>query len=219
MRIGMTMKQYIDSVIAPSATSSSVDGQSPPYLRLWHFEETHPQFREDYVIPDYFTDHTEKLPAKYRPSPAPHWLFLGPANTHTPLHLDPWCTHAWFAQLRGRKQFVLFRPCDTTHVCNGTEFADVDRPDLEKFPTFGSAVPISCVVEPGDVLFLPCGWAHSVTSLDRSISLTHNYLDEEHFKVVRMAFLMSVIGKNVAAAQQRVDEDEMEEHIAKDAAQ
>ena len=36
-----------------------------------------------------------------------------------------------------------------------SEVLDVDNPDLEKFPEFAKATKYECILEPGDVLFIP----------------------------------------------------------------
>jgi hypothetical protein len=43
----------------------------------------------------------QRLPARF--NPGFHWVFIGAAGQATPTHVDPTLTHAWLAQLRGRK--------------------------------------------------------------------------------------------------------------------
>ncbi|KAK3268009.1 hypothetical protein CYMTET_23461, partial [Cymbomonas tetramitiformis] len=95
------VEAYPDNLQALAGSSLYKPGcEEVPYLRLWHVEEQCPELREEYEIPGWFDDYFEKLPKKFRPYPTPHWVFIGPQDAHTPLHLDPWCTHAWFAQLQ-----------------------------------------------------------------------------------------------------------------------
>ena len=42
---------------------------------------------------------------------------------------------------------------------------DIDRPDLERFPGFAALQHRDCVLEVGDLLFIPCGWWHYVKAL------------------------------------------------------
>ncbi|KAM4731459.1 tRNA wybutosine-synthesizing protein 5 isoform 1-T1 [Anableps anableps] len=62
------------------------------------------------------------------------------------------------AQVTGRKRVVLYRPQDAPHLyLNGdkSEVLDIDAPDLKRFPEFVKAKRYDCVLEPGDLLFIP----------------------------------------------------------------
>ena len=52
-------------------------------------------------------------------------------------------------------------------------FSNVDplAPDFEKYPLFRNAVQGQCDLNPGDLLYLPAGWFHHVTSYDLSFAL------------------------------------------------
>src|SRR4029077_1058107 len=50
---------------------------------------------------------------------------------------------------------------------------DPEHLDPERFPRFGSASVLDCVVGPGDVLFIPRGWWHYLRSESPSISINH----------------------------------------------
>ncbi|KAK3286509.1 hypothetical protein CYMTET_5929, partial [Cymbomonas tetramitiformis] len=112
----------------------------------------------------------------------------------------------------GRKKFVMFPPAETKRVCSPEHgFVDPRHPDLSAFPEYHQAKRMEFVLQRGDLLFLPCGWPHMVTSLTPTISLTHNYLDEAHFKTVRMAFLMSVFHKVVNSSQSNEEASDSDE--------
>jgi hypothetical protein len=48
---------------------------------------------------------------------------------------------------------------------------DAEEPDLTRYPRFARARPLRCVVEPGELLYIPRFWWHQVRSLDFSISV------------------------------------------------
>jgi jumonji domain-containing protein 7 len=104
-------------------------------------------------------------------------LWFGDRGCVTPLHFD--FVHNYFAQLYGRKEFVIFAPEDRPYLYANTDLpmfyfvskVAVLEPDLGAYPAFTRATPIRFVLGPGDVLFLPCGWWHFVHSLDVSISV------------------------------------------------
>lgn len=93
----------------PSTPSTSLVGSVPsrpdhPYLRGWSFDRELPELVDDIRVPFWAYDFFDKLPAGSRPPF--HWIFLGPASTHTPLHVDPLLTHAWLAQVRPSRASV-----------------------------------------------------------------------------------------------------------------
>ena len=101
-------------------------------------------------------------------------IFIGPKGALTPLHHDIWETHAWLAQLVGRKRWILF-PREQRELLYSYKVR-LDCPDFEQFPLLRNAKPVECTIGPGDTIFVPSGWAHQVTSLDATISITHNFM-------------------------------------------
>ncbi|WP_114963876.1 cupin-like domain-containing protein [Tritonibacter mobilis] len=86
------------------------------------------------------------------------WLFIGPAGTKTPRHIDTLNTHAWNTQITGAKRFDLWKPrIDGTHK---------DGPP-----------DVRTVLSAGDTLIIPAQWSHSVEALAPSISLTGNFFN------------------------------------------
>jgi Cupin-like domain len=59
---------------------------------------------------------------------------------------------------------------------HGAEFpllqVDIDAPDLEQFPQFADLKHWDCILEPGDMLFIPTEWWHYVKSLTVSFSVS-----------------------------------------------
>ena len=187
----MPLREYFGLLSSGSPCSRHV-----PYVRLWRFEESCPALARDFAVPrQYVDDHFERLPRHLRPSQAPCWLFIGPPGAATPLHLDPWATHAWFAQLQGRKRFVLFPPADAQHVWDARSgaFADpLGEVNAAVFPRYGEARRVDVTLEPGDFLYLPPGWAHAVDTLEGevSISLTANFLDRRSHQAIVAAYIL-----------------------------
>ncbi|XP_036926780.1 bifunctional peptidase and arginyl-hydroxylase JMJD5 isoform X3 [Sturnira hondurensis] len=72
--------------------------------------------------------------------------WFGPPGTVSPLHQDP------------QQNFLVQ--------------VDVENPDLEKFPRFAEAPFLSCVLSPGEILFIPVKYWHYVRALDLSFSVS-----------------------------------------------
>ena len=105
----------------------------------------------------------------------PPRFWVGPAGTVTPLHCD--YDDNIFAQVWGRKRLflspphhdVFLYPSEANAILFGSPF-DPEAPDFERFPLARQATMIECLVEPGDMLYVPAGWYHQVRALTFSLS-------------------------------------------------
>ncbi len=130
------------------------------------------------ILPEAAAD-LEGFPAEYFPSfYRRDWLkfaqfFLGPTHSLTPLHFDCLLTHNLFFQVAGRKRFILL-PYEQNRFCYRYKWrwfmVDAEKPDYLLHPDYRGARPIKCIVEPGDMLYMPPGTLHHVRSLDSAIS-------------------------------------------------
>jgi hypothetical protein len=106
----------------------------------------------------------------------PPRFWLGPAGTMTPLHCD--YDDNIFAQVLGTKRIFLAPPHhdvflytrQANPVLYGAAF-DPEHPDFERFPLAREAAVVECIVEPGDMLYVPAGWYHQVRALTFSLSV------------------------------------------------
>jgi len=168
-----SLRSFIDAVEGNDFTTY------PYYVRDdWRIFVSHKELLEDYAVPEYFFDWYAFVPS-FMKLVYPR-IFIGPRGAITPLHMDIWETHAWLAQLVGRKRWLLFPP-DQRPLLYDYQVQPCQA-DLEKFPLFRKASPLECTIGPGDVIFVPSGWAHEVISLDATISITHNYLGPGCFR-------------------------------------
>ena len=108
-----------------------------------------------------------------------HGILIGPANSKSHLHQDFLHSHAYLAQIAGRKKCTLFSPEDSAALYNGD--VDPDRPALDRFPLFRNATAFECVLEPGEMLFMPSLWWHHVIALESSITVNCNFFNRANF--------------------------------------
>ena len=119
--------------------------------------------------------------------PAFRWLILGPDRSGSLFHIDPNCTHAWNAVIRGRKKWIMFPPGVTPPGVYPSESgADVRQPIslMEWFLLYYDQVDVAsmgvkeCIVEEGECIFVPSGWWHCVINLGTTLAVTQNYVAE-----------------------------------------
>jgi len=139
---------------------------------------------------EYGHDLLQHLGAKERPDHT--WIIMGPKRSGSVFHIDPNATHAWNACVRGRKRWIFYPPgkpppgifpsADGDEVALplsvGEWIIQYWKEHMEQYrkrPV--DQRPMECTTRPGDVVFVPHGWWHSVINLDDSnIAITHNYI-------------------------------------------
>ena len=106
-------------------------------------------------------------------------LWIGSPGANTPCHIDTYGCNL-VAQVSGRKRWVLFPECQSrllgatrvpyeeSSVYSGAGFP---RPSLHSHPSLASATPYVVTLQPGDVLFVPRHWWHSVENLELAVSI------------------------------------------------
>jgi hypothetical protein len=149
----MAMRDYLDLVTIPGDSL-------PPYVGNLEISELNRMCH----WPGYFG----------KMGPPRFWL--GPARTVTPLHCD--YDDNIFAQVLGTKRIFLAPPHHDVYlytrqanpVLYGAAF-DPEHPDFERFPLARQAALVECIVEPGEMLYVPAGWYHQVRALTFSLSV------------------------------------------------
>uniref|UniRef100_A0A3Q3B844 Lysine-specific demethylase 8 n=1 Tax=Kryptolebias marmoratus TaxID=37003 RepID=A0A3Q3B844_KRYMA len=130
-----------------------------------------PELKEDICIPDYCClgeGEEDDITVN---------AWFGPTGTVSPLHQDP--QQNFLAQVVGSKYIRLYSPEDTdklyphqSQLLYNTSQVEVENPDAERFPEFVKAPYLECVLQPGDVLFIPVKHWHYVRSLEVSFSVS-----------------------------------------------
>ncbi|QDZ24303.1 JmjC domain-containing protein [Chloropicon primus] len=180
-----SMEQYYEY-------TDNTNDEMPLYLFDKKFAEKSPKLAGDYTVPSYFA---EDLFQVLGPGERPdyRWLIIGPARSGSSFHKDPNCTSAWNAVLTGRKKWIMFPPHvmpPGVHASENELHVATSVSLIEWFLNFYQqtkeceVAPRECVVEAGEVIFVPRGWWHLVVNLEESVALTQNFVSSANLKHV-----------------------------------
>ncbi|CAD6218719.1 unnamed protein product [Miscanthus lutarioriparius] len=159
----VTFSQFLDrmwSTVCPSKLT---------YLAQHPLFEQIKELSEDIIVPEYCYAGGGELQSLN--------AWFGPQGTVTPLHHDP--HHNILAQVLGRKYIRLYPafisedlyPHTQTMLCNASQ-VDLDNIDLKEFPRAENLEFMDCILEEGDLLYIPPKWWHYVRSLSTSFSVS-----------------------------------------------
>ncbi|GER25069.1 2-oxoglutarate (2OG) and Fe(II)-dependent oxygenase superfamily protein [Striga asiatica] len=103
--------------------------------------------------------------------------WFGPSGTVTPLHHDP--HHNILAQVVGKKYIRLYPaslsdevyPHAESMLSNSSQ-VDLDNIDEKEFPRILDLEFVDCILEEGEMLYIPPKWWHYVRSLTPSFSVS-----------------------------------------------
>jgi len=170
-------KQYCDTNTA----------DSPFYGFEYDFSDYRAALLEDYEVPSFFSDdfyNTNDYIRKFYPNNK--HLIVGGQRTGTNLHFDPKGTCAWNTCLLGRKKWALFPPGTDQEYMNNIHSKTCQSGTapggppaywwMDDAPKIGNVGMIEFIQEPGDTVFVPSGWWHTVVNLEFNFCITQNLL-------------------------------------------
>ena len=111
-------------------------------------------------------------------------FWMSSSGVETPLHFDH--CHSVIAQVVGTKRLVVFPPSESTNlypysVADGNPrtsridlrawLAGGDENERRRWPRVDSSYAYECVLQPGDIAYIPTGWWHYLVSISASISV------------------------------------------------
>eukprot|EP01126_Amoeba_proteus_P053920 TRINITY_DN659_c1_g1_i6.p1 TRINITY_DN659_c1_g1~~TRINITY_DN659_c1_g1_i6.p1 ORF type:complete len:211 (-),score=43.38 TRINITY_DN659_c1_g1_i6:123-755(-) len=152
-------------------------------------ETTEGSMSLEYSVPIYFQEDFFSL---LEDRPSYRWLLVGPARAGATFHKDPNWTSAWNGLVSGHKKWIMWPPdVPPLGVIPSDDGLDVTVPAtmVQWFNDFYHIKhpikdPIEFVQRPGDLVFIPSGWWHSVINLDSTIAFTQNYVSESNLRKV-----------------------------------
>ncbi|EIE20714.1 Clavaminate synthase-like protein [Coccomyxa subellipsoidea C-169] len=164
------------------------------YLKDWHFAYVLPEYFRDDWLNEYYDmrqtshqaastgngTHSQEniVTSDYR------FVYLGPKGTTTALHADVLRSFSWSVNVCGRKRWRLLPPQHTHLLYDrfGREMApdfETDGCRAQHFPNLAAARRHVIEVDQGvgEAIFVPSGWHHTVTNLEDTLSINHNWLN------------------------------------------
>jgi hypothetical protein len=124
-----------------------------------------------------------QIPEYLREDQPGGFFWMGPAGTLTPFHHD--LTNNFMAQVIGRKRVKIAPSWDLPLMNNFHHcFSQVDGRDLPATPNPALSQPqiLDCILNPGEILFLPIGCLHFVQGLDITVTVSFtNFVFDNDF--------------------------------------
>ncbi|KAL0592427.1 hypothetical protein ABG067_000535 [Albugo candida] len=166
----MTINKFMDEFII----SSSSDTQRIAYLAQYCLFDQIPCLAKDIQVPDYCSAlrQNEDLDSD---TDVIINVWFGPQHTISPLHYDQ--KDNLLCQVLGTKYIRLYAPDQSEKLypsegmMTNTSQVDMANLDTKKFPLFSSAPYLECILEEGQMLYIPPKYWHFVESLSVSCSV------------------------------------------------
>lgn len=150
---------------------------------------------------------------------AHRFVYAGRAGTWTPLHCDVFSSYSWSANVCGRKEWLLFPP-DAAPLVRGVYNAE--EPGAAPKEALRRCVRVE--QGPGELIFVPSGWAHQVRNLDDTVSVNANWFNafsvdlvdahmRREMEAVRDAMSGFFCDGDQAAAEPEEEREEREQRV------
>jgi histone arginine demethylase JMJD6 len=166
---------------------ASNEFQPAPYLRNQRVEDLSPELLADISpLPEYLRPNwleTRFYPMKIRQilgrAIYPDFFIGGAGRSFPVLHFDAINSHAFLSQLSGEKQYLAYSPDQTQWLYPNPKrlnhsLVNVENPDLDQYPFFKRATPLTGKLGPGEMLFIPAGWWHTAKILSPAVTISIN---------------------------------------------
>ncbi|GFP98779.1 putative lysine-specific demethylase jmjd5 [Phtheirospermum japonicum] len=160
----ITFSEFLERIQSCGLSSANLT-----YLAQHQLFDQIQELKQDIVTPDYcFAGGGEMRSVN---------AWFGPPGTVTPLHHDP--HHNILAQVVGKKYIRLYPaslsdelyPHAESMLSNSSQ-VDLDNIDEREFPRMSDLAFVDCILEEGEMLYIPPKWWHYVRSLTTSFSVS-----------------------------------------------
>ena len=185
----MRLDEYIDSFDELEARVGSDGSVSspPPYLRYDDGSSTfvttaQAALRDDWSRP-YFLPQSLYVYPPHLVAPDPRTtrypdfgVYISPRGALTKLHLDRGRTNAILCQVRGVKRLFLYEPALEARLPRDWARRPRENLNLDRIPPYEVPPTFDALLHPGEAIFIPRSWFHEVYTIERSISITYNFV-------------------------------------------
>lgn len=160
----VNLKEYLDSLKVQNTDE---------YLRFWSLLDANPVLEED-------LNQEWLLKMKKCFLGISYQSFLGPRGKRTPLHSDT--TAFFYIMNEGQKKWTMFLP-SVLAVINpepegrGYNFTkwDIKKSNHSEYPGADMVTRFECILEKGDILFVPAWMWHEVENLTESFGISYRF--------------------------------------------
>lgn len=188
----LTLREFIDLTFGPQRDDSTYyycDGKP--------MDADFPELLEDVEFPPFMSG--LRAPRAF--------VWIGREGTNTTLHYDN--RFNLLVMVKGVKRVLLFSPDQTPDLYPYPVHAtspnlsrlSLQQLDYQRFPRAKRIKALEGVLQPGDMLFMPCAWWHEVHTLEDGISV--NLMARP---ALRHHLLPSMMRLSVRSAVQTLDE-------------
>jgi histone arginine demethylase JMJD6 len=125
------------------------------------------------------------------------WLYAGHTGTGSQLHRDIWWTSAWNYLISGKKLWLVYPAAYTRQIAQSLPDYRLTLENVDMMSYLALRYkPMTCIQQPGDMVFVPGDCYHLVLNLEKSISLTENFINETNYDLVKGYFRLGNSQKN-----------------------
>lgn len=200
---GQSLREFNFGEYIQIATDGTTPGRRLPYIRNLWLADYFPTLQDDildcpFMTPNWFqVSPLRDIVSESSGGHWPRWLeffFNAPGRRFPFVHIDTCNTHAWCAQIFGRKRFWLW---EAAPARNGARYPCL-RGDLATF--FPDAVAHTGVASAGDIVFVPAAWYHTTESETVSITVSGNFINDSNWDDFCDRYFRQVLGLRLREA-------------------
>jgi len=178
-----TVEEFIDAIRGDDTKD---------YLFDWSLPLHCPELAASLKLPSFFEDNylTSTSPGSLYHDSWPS-LFIAPSGAVSQLHVDAFASSFWMALFEGEKRWTFFPPSDTpllyptyTHSMDPVFHVNLLERDVSSYPLLSLTHPRQCVLQPGELLYVPSGSPHFVENLSVSLAVSSNYVNDANYTQV-----------------------------------
>ncbi|XP_067625893.1 2-oxoglutarate and iron-dependent oxygenase JMJD4 homolog [Eurosta solidaginis] len=175
------LNYWRNQILSSKADVNNVTAPKILYLKDWHLKAQLPNY-EFYKVPQYFASDWLNEYLEEHKLDDYRFVYMGPKNSWTPLHIDVFGSYSWSTNIYGRKKWILLPPGEQFKLLGprGSLPCNIKEEMLiEKSVNF-----LIIYQHENETLFVPSGWYHQVLNVTDTISVNHNWFNGTNIKYI-----------------------------------